>query len=118
MFVDTTFLVARFGEGDRYHKQAKAFLEAHQAAGGGRLRLVLNDYVFDEAVTALRYRTRRHDVARLAGEVLRNSRTTETLPVPRPLLEKAWTLFVGQPDKLWSVTDCVSFVMMEELGLR
>jgi uncharacterized protein len=35
-----------------------------------------------------------------------------------PLLERAgWTLWENRPDKDWSLVDCVSFHMMQELGL-
>jgi predicted nucleic acid-binding protein len=35
-----------------------------------------------------------------------------------PLLERAgWTLWENRPDKDWSLVDCVSFHVMQELGL-
>ena len=116
-FVDSTFLVARYDRADKFHARARAYLKNLSASRGERIRLILNDYIFDEVITTLLHRTRRHDLTRTAGEMLRSSRTAEILPVQRAMLEKAWTLFSGRPDKLWSFTDCVSFVMMEDLGL-
>ena len=117
MFVDSTFLVARYDRSDKFHERAKRFLQTHASDPHDRLRLVLNDYIFDESVTTLLYRTRSHDVARTAGESIRSSRTTETLPVPRGMVERAWALFLSRPDKLWSFTDCVAFVMMKDLRI-
>lgn len=116
IFVDSTFLVARYDRGDKFHTRAKAYLEA-EAAAGPRRRFIVNDYLFDEVVTTLLRRTRRHDVAVTAGEILRRSPTVEILVVQRPMIEKAWELFCQRPDKLWSFTDCVSFAMMRDLGL-
>jgi uncharacterized protein len=117
MFVDSALLVARYDRDDKFHGRAKGLLETLSADPGQRIRLILNDYIFDEVVTTLLYRTRRHKVAQMAGEILRRSRTAEILPVPRALVEKAWALFSSRPDKLWSFTDCVSFVLMKDLRL-
>jgi uncharacterized protein len=117
-FVDTSFLVARFHEDDDRHADAMAFLDEVMASPGTRPRLILHDYVFDEMVTTLRSHSRSHQVAVAAGEAIWRSRTTELLPVNRPTMEAAWKLFVDRPDRLWSFTDCVSFVVMGQQGLR
>ena len=117
LFVDSTFLVARYDRDDKFHERAKRFMEETAADATQRVRLVLNDYVFDEVITTLLMRTRSHPVARTAGDIIRRSRATETLPVPRGMIERAWALFASRPDKRWSFTDCVSFVMMKDLRL-
>ncbi|HXD85951.1 MAG TPA: hypothetical protein VN641_05640, partial [Urbifossiella sp.] len=38
-------------------------------------------------------------------------------PASTQLFERAVVLFVARPDKDWSLTDCVSFVVMTELEL-
>ena len=80
--------------------------------------MILNDYVFDEMVTTLLSHSKSHRVAASAGESVRNSQTTEVLVVDRSTVDAAWKLFLGRPDKLWSFTDCVSFVTMKVQGLR
>jgi predicted nucleic acid-binding protein len=32
--------------------------------------------------------------------------------------DRGFELFTRRPDKFWSLTDCISFVIMEELGLK
>jgi len=34
------------------------------------------------------------------------------------VFEAAWSLFLDRADKRWSFTDCTSFVLMENLGIR
>jgi uncharacterized protein len=33
------------------------------------------------------------------------------------LWEQGWTLFVERPDKHWSLTDCISFVVMQDQSI-
>lgn len=115
--MDTSFLVARFSARDRNHGRARAFLEA-QGSAADPPRLVLSDYVFDETVTTLRFRSRRHDVAVRAGAAMRDSRILSRLEADRAAFDAAWELFRDRPDKAWSFTDCTSFVLMERLGIR
>lgn len=38
--------------------------------------------------------------------------------VDTPLFRRALRLYEDRPDKGWGLTDCISFVVMEEQGLR
>jgi predicted nucleic acid-binding protein len=116
--VDTTFLVARFNTRDRNHRAARAFLEAQGQPGASPYRLVLTDYIFDETVTTILYRSGRHDVAARAGRAIRDSKVLRLLKLEEPVIDAAWNLFLERPDKLWSFTDCTSFVLMENLDMR
>jgi hypothetical protein len=42
---------------------------------------------------------------------------TTVLVASQDLFDKAVTLFSARPDKEWSLTDCTSFVVMQEHGL-
>ena len=81
-------------------------------------RLLLSDYVFDETMTTLRVRSRRHDVAVRAGTAIRDSRILGRIEVDRAAFDAAWDLFRDRPDKEWSFTECTSFVLMERLAIR
>lgn len=39
------------------------------------------------------------------------------IPATSELLQRGRDLFAARPDKAWSLTDCTSFVVMEEYGL-
>jgi predicted nucleic acid-binding protein len=34
------------------------------------------------------------------------------------LWQRGWQLFVERPDKEWSLTDCISFVVMQDYGVK
>ena len=48
---------------------------------------------------------------------LRGSPETEIVPVDSSLLERAIALYSTRPDKEWGLTDCISFVVMQEREL-
>ena len=117
-FTDSSFFVARFNVRDRNHRAAIAYIEEQKEAGSDALRLVFSDYVFDETVTALVVRSRRQDLASAAGRAMLESKNLRLVRVEVPAFEAAWKLFVRRSDKRWSFTDCTSFVLMENLGIR
>jgi predicted nucleic acid-binding protein len=45
---------------------------------------------------------------------LRADSGTEIVPASSELLSRGFDLFVARPDKDWSLTDCISFVVMDE----
>src|SRR2546430_15221173 len=117
-FADSSFLVARFNIRDRNHRAAVAHVEEQRGAGSDALQLVFSDYVFDETVTALVVRSKRHELASTAGRAILESKNLRLVRVESPAFEAAWKLFVRRSDKRWSFTDCTSFVLMENLGIR
>src|SRR5206468_6383887 len=117
-FADSSFLVARFNIRDRNHRAAIAHVEELRYAGSDALRLVLSDYGFDETVTALVVRSKRHDLASAAGRAILDSKNLRIVRVESPAFATAWKLFVRRSDKRWSFTDCTSFVLMDNLGIH
>ena len=51
----------------------------------------------------------------LAG--IRASPRTRVVPLDSRLLQRGLDLFAERPDKHWSLTDCISFVVMRDAGL-
>ncbi len=49
---------------------------------------------------------------------MRQDSHTLVTPSSSELLEEGIALYLGRPDKDWSLTDCISFVVMEREGLR
>jgi hypothetical protein len=49
---------------------------------------------------------------------LRTDRWTTVLPASRDLLERGVKLFSQRPDKDWSLTDCISFVVMQDHSIQ
>lgn len=117
-FVDTTFWVALSNPKDANHGKATQIMAEIRAASGAAPPLVYSDYVFDEVVTTVGARTRRHDVAVAAGRALLSSRAARLVRISEKTFGKAWELFEQRADKRWSFTDCTSFCLMEELGIE
>jgi predicted nucleic acid-binding protein len=72
--------------------------------------------VVDEAVTFFNVRGQ-HGKAVELGEALLGSQSVELIHVGQDLLGRGLDLLRARPDKRYSLTDCVSFVVMRERGI-
>lgn len=41
----------------------------------------------------------------------------ESVPLAPDLWQRGWELYCNRPDKAWSLTDCISFLVMRDAGL-
>jgi predicted nucleic acid-binding protein len=48
---------------------------------------------------------------------LRTNEAVEIIPASQTLFNRGFELFADRPDKAWSLTDCISFVVMTDRGL-
>jgi predicted nucleic acid-binding protein len=79
-------------------------------------RLVTTTYVFAEVVTFFNSR-RRHDKAVAVGEMLLTSPSVQLIAVDDALFREGWSHFRRHADKTYSLTDCISFVVMRQHGI-
>ena len=114
VFVDTSFLYALEDASDENHAVA---LEIWKKTFKHSPRLILTSYVFDETVTLLQSKLG-HAKAVDVGERLLGSALVEFIHVTPELFLAAWDHFAKHKDKGYSFTDCVSFRIMSELGIR
>lgn len=49
---------------------------------------------------------------------LRQIPTLQIVPVSQALLAESWIFYIQRPDKDWGLTDCISFVVMEQLKIK
>lgn len=117
-FADTTFFVALFAQRDSHHDRAVETIRRVADEAGPSPPMVFTDYVFDELLTTLRFRTRSHKIAADAGRKVLASPLLKMVTIDPQTFEGAWRLFLKRADKDWSFTDCTSFNVMEELGLH
>ena len=111
IFVDTGYLVGLIDPGDDLHSRAIAWMRCI------REPLVTTDYVTLEATnyfSGSSLRLRSHEIL----ERLSSRPTFHVIHIDIPLRAKGIELHRGRPDKLWSRTDCVSFVVMEQRGIQ
>jgi predicted nucleic acid-binding protein len=78
--------------------------------------LVTTDWVLVEFVNAMHRGTNRSLAISLIAN-LRREANVEIVPACDELLEAGLNLFARRPDKEWSLTDCISFVVTERQGL-
>lgn len=114
LFVDTSAWVAYADPSDRWHAAAS---EAVTASIGARVTFVTTDYVLDETITLLLYHAGRRQAIAFGDNVLK-SRQVRLVRVDKGIWEEAWQLFKRYEDKEWAFTDCTSFVVMRQMGLR
>jgi predicted nucleic acid-binding protein len=116
LFIDTSFFVARFNRQDSHHLDAQQFLQRVRA-GQDHFLFLTTDYIFDETITTLLYQTQNHATTAECGHAILTSKIRLEYVAPR-LFQKTWQFYLDRPDKLWSFTDCSSFLFMELMGLK
>lgn len=112
-FIDTGYILALEIASDRYHGQALGHWKSFTRTP---FTLVTTSYVFDEVVTFLSSRGR-HDRAVATGKRLLESSAIELIDVDRGLFLAGWQYFQHHADKSYSLTDCISFVVMQQRGI-
>jgi predicted nucleic acid-binding protein len=111
VFADTAFYAAIVNRRDELHARAKTL--AATVSGP----IVTTEFVLIEAANFCTEQRRRPIYVRLVKN-LRKADNVEIIPATSELFQRGWELFGARPDKQWSMTDCISFVVMEERGLR
>lgn len=113
-FVDTSYLLALELANDQNHHAAKAHWQQFTASSPS---LVTTLYIFDEVVTYFNSRGH-HQKAIQVGESLLNSPSIELIQVNEPLFLAGWDYFQQYQDKNYSLTDCISFGVMQQRGIQ
>ena len=113
-YLDTSYLLALELKRDQNHRSAQAHWKKLEKSSP---RLVTTSYVFDEFVTFLSARGHRERAIQ-AGNFLLQSPSTQVMQVDEPLFWKGWQSFQKHADKSYSLTDCISFAAMDELGIQ
>jgi uncharacterized protein len=115
IFVDSSAWVAISDVRDANHQRAIAF---HATLVQGKEgRLITSDFVLDETFTLLRKRSG-GDVVRSFAKGLEASPSVQRIRVTQAHYQEALDLFLAQGKRSWSFTDCTSFAIMRELGIR
>ena len=109
--LDTFFIQALLDHNDEYHERAKAFWPRVRAAS----RVWVTEAVLIEVANALSAFDR--SAAAQFVKSCYHIANLQVVPVDTLLLMRALQLYEARPDKAWGLTDCISFVVMEEQGL-
>ena len=115
IFIDTSAFLALDDESDQYHEEALQFRE--QVLRKKRYEVIATSYILDETLTLIRFRIGIKASIDFSKK-LRRSEVVTIAQVSREIEEKALDLFEMYDDKDFSFTDCVSFVVMQEMGIK
>jgi predicted nucleic acid-binding protein len=114
IFADTAFWIALVAPRDQLHRQAK------DASGWvANSRIVTSEWVLTEFLNE--FARRGEDLRNAATKLVESLRTRSDLliePQTSAGFASAFDLYRKRIDKGWSLTDCSSFVIMEQLGIR
>jgi predicted nucleic acid-binding protein len=114
-FLDTSYLLALELANDQQHE---VVLQHWQyVIAEGLPRLVTTSYILSEVVTYLNSRDQ-HAKAVSIGNMLLQSNAVDLIHVDAALFEEAWEYFQRHEDKTYSLTDCVSFIVMAKQDVR
>ena len=112
-FADTSFWIALSHQRDQYHRRAVAW---SQFVLRTKSTLVTTEAVLWEWLNAFSQANMRG----LAAEGYRRCHegsSVEVIPFEAELVHSAVELYRARPDKNWSLTDCLSFAVMEQRQL-
>lgn len=113
-FVDTSGFYALLVANDSRHEAAKAWLKQAESR---RERAVSTDYVLDETATLLKAKGHGR-LLKDFFERVENSQAMRIEWTDRERFRRAKEFFLRHDDHGYSLTDCVSFVVMKEFSLR
>jgi hypothetical protein len=111
IFIDTSYFLALVNRRDKYHKAAKA------AATHITPPFVTSDAVLFELGNALA-RPPHRALGIYALRQIRADANIEIVHIEPELFAQTIAFYQSRPDKAWGLTDCSSFVIMQQRGLR
>jgi predicted nucleic acid-binding protein len=116
LFVDTSGWASLFIPTEPYHQQA---LQTFQLARQQRYQVVTTNYVIVGLVTLLdsRMRAPRSQLFQYV-DVVRTDPDLTLIHLDAATDAAAWILCKTRSDKNWSLVDCTSFVVMQQLGIQ
>ena len=114
LFADTGYWIALFNPRDELHQEAASASRNYRLS-----RIVTSEMVLTEFLNSFSdYGPRLRQAAGRAVESLREGSLVVVVPQTSQLFEKALQRYRDMADKSWSLTDCASFVIMEEEQLK
>ena len=110
VFADSWYYLALSNRADAAHKTACRWSSSIAR------RIVLTDFILVEVGNVLTCGLARTKFVRLAANLAADVNTT-IVPASRELVDRGLRLFAQREDKEWSLTDCISFLVMRQHGI-
>lgn len=113
-FIDTSYLLTLELANDQNHQAAQTHWKSLLLSSPA---LVTTSYVLSETITYLNSRSY-HARAVRVGYSLLSSPSVQFVYVDEPLFYAGWNYFQQYQDKTYSLTDCISFIIMQQRNVR
>lgn len=110
LFADSFFYFALLNRLDLAHQKAEAFLQDFDG------KLITTAWILTELADGMASPADRQTFVRLHQALAADPDVT-LMPADSTLFTEGLALYASRPDKEWSLTDCISFVVMQRLGL-
>jgi uncharacterized protein len=110
VFADTFFYLALLREDDPAHERALAFVTHNQV-------ILTTEFILLELGNACARASDHGDFLALVSG-MRASLRVRIIRLDSALLDRGFQRMAARPDKDWSLTDCISFVVMEDEGIK
>jgi predicted nucleic acid-binding protein len=110
IFLDTVYILALTNRRDQYHQLATRLVS--QFAGHS---MATTDAILLEVGNALA-RSHRQEAAKAIQQLL-TSDDVEVVHLSQELFERGLAPYTTHQDKAWSLVDCISFIVMTEVGI-
>lgn len=107
---DTLYIIALVNERDEYHERAVECASIYQGSS-----FVITDAVLLEIGNGL-VRGYKAEAVEVIEDLL-TAEDVEVVHLTPELFEKAFALYKNYQDKEWGMVDCISFVVMQEMGI-
>jgi predicted nucleic acid-binding protein len=114
VFVDTVGWIALVHREDNLHQEV-----TNVYRDIGRVRRITTDAVLVESCNAFSNATMRPLALALMEKIEKaeDIDVLEVIHVSEELIKEGWELFKNRMDKEWSLTDCISFIVMKNMGV-
>jgi len=109
-FLDTSYVQARISRRDKFHDRAVELARRTRSAEAWITEAVLIEV--GDALSA----SDRQEASKFI-EMCYQATQVRVVPLTGELLSRGFRLYKSRPDKEWGLTDCISFVVMEDHGL-
>ena len=111
--MDTSFWVAMSNPRDKYHVIANIVIDRLKAE---RVNMLTTHAVLLEVGNALARAKHRKAAVKLLISIEEDP-ALEIVTFSESLYQQAKQLYISRPDKEWGLTDCLSFVVMQQRGV-
>ena len=112
-FIDTSYIVALEIQNENIHQKVITHWQQLAAIAPN---LVTTTYIFEEVVTLCNNRNLHHKAVEV-GTLLLQSSDIKLIEIDQALFTAGWQYFKTHQDKAYSLTDCLSFIVMQQEGI-